>query len=123
MFSPVRSYQSHSPGRAAEAAGPVSISITHRLSSPHQLSCFLYIYNTVRPAVRIQKRIYRGNQAVFESEPEALEEQKPVNTAPIFYSGSASLEGMPPGAYTLEIIATDRLVNASASQRVYFWIQ
>jgi hypothetical protein len=41
----------------------------------------------------------------------------------ISLSDELPLRGLPIGAYTLEVIATDRSTNAGATQRIAFWIQ
>jgi VWFA-related protein len=84
----------------------------------------LNIYNSANTGVQVQTKIYRGNQVVNQSPARSLQAAtQNANPGSIFFSGELPLKGLPPGAYTLEVTATDHSPSAGATQHVAFWIQ
>jgi hypothetical protein len=74
--------------------------------------------------MQIHTKVYRGNHVISQSllkPPEAA--RRDADGGMISLSDELPLRGLPPGAYTLEVTATDRSANAGATQRVAFWIQ
>jgi len=99
-------------------------SIRRSFSTESQVRFLLNIYDSVRTGIEVQTKIYRGNQVVSQTPARSLPVASQNATAgPIFFSGELPLKGLPPGAYTLEVIASDHSTNVTATQRAAFWIQ
>jgi VWFA-related protein len=111
-------------GLDLEALRKTQFSIHRSFSPQAQVRFLLNIYNSTNPGVQVQTKIYRGNQVVSQSPARPLQ-SAPQNANPgtIFFSGELPLKGLPPGAYTLEVTATDRSTSAGATQHVAFWIR
>jgi hypothetical protein len=97
-------------------------SVKRRFPAGSRLSLMLQICNAVSPPV-VRTKIYRGNRAIVESAPQSLKDLIPDITGPVFVDTSLPLKGLSPGAYVLEVSATDPSMNTMATQRVSFWIQ
>jgi hypothetical protein len=73
--------------------------------------------------VSLALRVTRNNQNVINSPPRQLPAATGADPARIPYGAEIPLEGLPPGAYTLELTATDRAKRATATQRAVFTIK
>lgn len=112
------------PNLALDTLSRTQFSVRRRFSPLSQVRFLLSIYNSAAAGIQIQTRIYRGNQVVRQSLAKPADAAREnTKEGAISYSEELPLNGLPPGAYTLEVIATDRSTNASATQRVGFWVQ
>jgi VWFA-related protein len=112
------------PDLALDTLSRTQFSVRRRFSPLSQVRFLLNIYNSATSDIQIQMKIYRGNHVVNQSLPKPPEAaRRNANGGTIPFSDELPLRGLPPGSYTLEVTATDRSTNASATQRVAFWIQ
>ena len=82
------------------------------------------IFNSATNDVQVQTRVYRGNQLVSQSLQKAADPgREEANGWIIPFSNELPIGGLPPGAYKLELIATERSTSAAATQRISFWIR
>lgn len=99
-------------------------SIRRQFSPQSQVQFLLNVYNSAASGVQLQTKIYRGNQVVGQPRTKPLQAPpQDANGRPIFFSDVLQLKELPPGAYTLEVAATDRATNTGATQRVAFWMK
>jgi VWFA-related protein len=111
-------------GLDLEALGKAQFSIRRSFQPQSQVQFLLNIYNSTKSGVQVQTKIYRGNQVVSQSPPKSLQAvPQNAGAGAIFFSSELPLQGLPPGAYTLEVTATGHSTNASDTQRVAFWIR
>ncbi|MBZ5495266.1 MAG: VWA domain-containing protein [Acidobacteriia bacterium] len=122
IFLQDQSVPGREPALTMETLARAPFSIGRSFSVNARVAFFLNIYNGA--GVQIQARIYRGNQVAAQSPPRPVPAaQGEITREPVTFSDELALDGLPPGAYTLEVTATDRPGKATASQRVAFWIQ
>jgi VWFA-related protein len=87
-----------------------------------RLPFLVQIYNAASPSIALQTRIYQGNQVVIQSDPRPVSVDAAMAEGPFFVNSDFSLEGLAPGSYVLEIIATESSAHAIAKQLVPFRI-
>lgn len=118
--------------RRDEAAAPsstsaqvVSVDVDHRFARTSVLRFQTYVYNAARgtdgPDVWIQAQVFRNRQQVMS----VAQAKVPLTAEParLPYWSELSLAQLPPGQYTLQVSATDRVGKTSALQRVNFSIE
>ena len=108
----------NSPGSAGPAPNIFdvsSISVKRRFQKSSQVSYFLHVYDLQNSALLAQTKVYRGNQAIFQSDFEPL-------NSPALVTGRLPLENFPPGAYVLEVTVRDAS-RPPATQQISFWVQ
>jgi VWFA-related protein len=107
----------------------VTVSVDRRFEHTSNLRFLVYVYNAARssaanaqPDVTLQVQIFRNEQAVVTMPPRRLstESQDPARLA---YAAEIPLQGLRAGQYLLQVTATDRVTQTSASQRVRFEVQ
>ena len=105
------------------------VSVDRRFGRSSNLRFLVYIYNAARaaaadaqPDVALRVEILRDGQTVVTMPLRQLstEAQDPAQLA---YAAEIPLQEMSAGQYVLRVTATDRIANASASQRVRFEVQ
>jgi VWFA-related protein len=87
-----------------------------------RLPFLVQIYNAASASITMQSRIYRGNQVVIQSEARPVPVDAAIADRPLFVNGEMSLEGLAPGTYALEVIATESTAHATAKQVVAFQV-
>ncbi|HYJ45165.1 MAG TPA: VWA domain-containing protein, partial [Pyrinomonadaceae bacterium] len=103
----------------------VSVDVDHRFSRSSVLRFQTYLYNAARGVdgadVWVQAEVFRNRQKVMSIAPG----KAPLTSEPsrLPYWSEISLTQLPPGLYTLQVTATDRVGKASASQRINFFIE
>jgi VWFA-related protein len=106
---------------------PIRVDIDHRFARTSILRFQTYVYNAARnaggPDVWIDARVLRGSQQVMVVAPSKI----PPDVSPVSwrlpYWSEIALNQLPPGAYTLQVSATDKAAGTSASQRINFAVE
>ena len=99
--------------------------VDHRFARTSVLRFQTYIYNAAHGTngtdVWIQAQVFRNRQPVMSVAPGKV----PLTSEPshLPYWSEISLNQLPPGQYTLQVTATDRIGKTSALQRVNFSIE
>jgi VWFA-related protein len=112
----------------ADGAEQVQFSVDHRFSHSSHLGFWIFIYNAQRdaqgtPDVSAQVQIFRDGQSIVTTPQRKLSTAGMTDLARIPYGGDFALSGLPAGRYILQITITDRIGNASASQRTGFDVE
>jgi VWFA-related protein len=117
------------PARDQLPEGPQSIpvDVDHRFARTSVLRYQTYIYNAARndggPDVWIDARVLRGSQQVLIVAPRKIPPDVSPDQWRLPYWSEIALNQLPPGAYTLQISASDKVSGTSMSQRVVFTIE
>lgn len=111
-----------------EADAQVQFSVDRRFQRSSHLGFWIFIYNAGRdaqgqPDVTAQVQIFRDSQSIVTTPPRKLSMAGITDLARIPYGGDFALSGLAPGRYVLQITITDRVANASASQRTSFTVE
>lgn len=115
---------------AQEAAAPraIIVDVDHRFARSSVLRFQTYIYNAARgtaaadhPDVRVQAQVFRERRQMINIAPVQVPLTGDLSRLP-FWSEIALAE-LPPGRYTLQVTATDRISNRTATERVNFSIE
>ncbi len=118
-------------GATTNAAGnpQVQFSTDHRFARDSRLSFLVFLYNTARgesgkakPDVTIQARLLRGGETL-KTIPIPTTSIDAKDLARLPFGGEIALDSLPAGQYIIEIIATDRIANTSASQRAKITVE
>ena len=123
IFLKEQSERETAPDLTPETLSQGRFSIQNRFSASARLNYFGSIYNAAGPEVQIQTTVYRGNRLVVQSLPKPLETGRDsAGPAQISFGDVLPIADFLPGSYTLEVTATDRSTNSTATQRVAFLI-
>jgi hypothetical protein len=116
----VDSEKSHGPK-------PIRVDVDHRFQRTSVLRFQTYIYNATRvagaPNVWIQAQIMRGTEKVLALAPSKIPPEVTNDPALLPYWTEISLNELPPGNYTLQVSATDRVANDHTSQTISFSVE
>jgi hypothetical protein len=104
----------------------IIVDVDHRFARSSILRFQTYVYNAARgsansPDVRVQAQVLRGQQPLMTTAPITVPIVADLARLP-FWSEIA-LEQLPPGRYVLQVTATDRTANRTATQRVNFSVE
>jgi VWFA-related protein len=103
------------------------VDVDHHFARTSVLRFQTYVYNAARSGgaegsdVQIQAQVFRGTTPLVNTQPSKV----PVTADPTrlpFWS-ELSLEQLPPGRYILQVTATDRTTNRTATERVSFYVE
>lgn len=114
------------PNAKAET-GPqaILVDVDHHFARSSALRFQTYIYNaangTSAPDVRVQAQVFRDRQAVMTTSP--AEVPLVGDRARLSYWAEIALDKLAPGRYVLQVTATDRAGNRTATQRVNFFVE
>jgi VWFA-related protein len=117
---------------AAGAAGPqFQTSVDRRFKRASHLSFWVFVYNAARaggggtgaPDVAAQVQIFRDGKAIVTTPQRKLKTEGMTDMARIPYGGDFALSSLPPGRYILQVTITDRVSNASATERLSFDVE
>ena len=122
------------PAAAAPAdkleKGPqsVRVDVDHRFARTSVLRYQTYVYNPARnaggPDVWIDARILReGSQQVMIVAPNRIPSGVSPDSWRLPYWSEIALNQLPPGSYTLQVSATDKIAGTSSSQRINFSVE
>ena len=117
------------PASDQSPTGPQSIQVDvdHRFARTSVLRYQTYVYNAARtaggPDVWIDARVLRGSQQVMSVAPSKIPPDVSPDPWRLPYWSEIALNQLPPGAYTLQVSASDKVSGTSMSQRVLFTIE
>jgi VWFA-related protein len=117
------------PASDQSPAGPQSIQVDvdHRFARTSVLRYQTYVYNAARnaggPDVWIDARVLRGSQQVMIVAPSKIPPDVSPDSWRLPYWSEIALSQLPPGAYTLQVSASDKVSGTTMSQRVLFTIE
>ncbi|MBD0327622.1 MAG: hypothetical protein ICV68_14390, partial [Pyrinomonadaceae bacterium] len=110
-----------------EDAGPraIMVNVDHRFQRSSVLRFQTYVYNAARgagsPDVRIQAQVFRNKRQVMST---SLDKVPVVgDLARLPFWSEIALQSLPPGRYVLQVTATDRVANRTATERVNFYVE
>lgn len=111
-----------------EGDAQVQFSVDHRFRRSSRLGFWIFIYNAGRdaqgqPDVTAQVQIFRDAQSIVTTPPRKLSMAGMTDMGRIPYGGDFALSGLTPGRYVLQITITDRVANASTSERTSFTVE
>ncbi|HWS53178.1 MAG TPA: hypothetical protein VN228_03595, partial [Pyrinomonadaceae bacterium] len=110
-------------GKAGEEQ--VQFSVDHRFARSSKVDFIAFIYNAQRagagpPDLSAQVKVWRDGRAVVTGPARKLQTDAAADAARIPLNGGITLGQLPAGLYELEVIVTDNLAHASATQRAAF---
>ncbi len=113
--------------KPANEPQPVRVDVDHRFARTSVLRYQTYVYNAARtagdPNVWIDARVLRGSQQVMVVASSRIPPDVSPDTWRLPYWSEIALNQLPPGAYTLEVSASDKVSRTSRLQRVMFTIE
>jgi hypothetical protein len=111
--------------QGASGPQPVSVDVDHHFAHTSIMRFQTYVYNAARgadgPEVWVQAQVFRNRQQVVSVAPGKAPSTSDPSRLP--YWSEISLNQLPPGQYTLQVSATDRIGKATALQRVNFSVE
>ena len=106
-------------------AQSVAVDVDHHFASASVLRFQTYVYNAARGAdgadVWVQAQVFRNRQQVMSVAPGKAPSTSDSTRLP--YWSEIALNRLPPGQYTLQVSATDRIGKSTATQRVNFTVE
>jgi hypothetical protein len=132
LFLGERSAETALPARAAGGPQPIRVDVDHRFARTSVLRFQTYVYNAARqagarpddgPNVWITAQVFRGSQQVITVAPARIPPEVARDPGQLPYWSEIALTELPPGAYILNVTATDRVGGASSSQRISFSVE
>ncbi len=110
-----------------EDAGPraIMVDVDHRFLRSSVLRFQTYVYNAAHgassPDVWMQAQVFRHKRQVMATSPAKV----PIvgDLARLPFWSEIALQNLPPGRYQLQVTATDKIANRTATERVNFHIE
>jgi hypothetical protein len=101
--------------------------LTRRFKRGDAVFFQVYVYNPLadeagKTDVILQAQIRQGEKAIAASKPQPVVFQQ-KDGAPVPQSNGMSLEGLPPGAYVLRIVAFDQKAKVNATRDIDFTLE
>ncbi|MBV9924707.1 MAG: VWA domain-containing protein [Acidobacteria bacterium] len=123
IFLGERTTQAAPAGREAEAPRPVAVAVDRHFARASVLRFQTYVYNAARAAgdVQLQAQVLRGQTPLITTQTFKVPDAPDPARLP-FWS-ELSLEQLAPGRYTLQLTATDRTNNRTATERIAFYVE
>jgi hypothetical protein len=105
-----------------------TLKTSRRFARSSKLLLQLYLYNAAlaankQPDLTMEIQVLRQTQVVLDApaHPVVINDQKDLTR--ILYAAEIPLRGLPPGLYTLQLKATDRVKKVSETQRINFAVE
>jgi hypothetical protein len=106
---------------------PVRVNVDHRFARTSALRFQTYVYNAPRstgePNVWISARVLRGNQTVMNVAASRIPPDVSKDLWRLPFWSEIALNDLAPGAYALQVSATDKTSGATTSQRITFSVE
>jgi VWFA-related protein len=105
----------------------VVVDVDHHFARTSVLRFQTYVYNAARSSgadtrdVQVQAQVLRGPTPLITTQP--LKAPVTADPARMPFWSELSLEQLPPGRYVLQVTATDRTTNRTATERVNFSVE
>jgi hypothetical protein len=114
-------------GNSESGPQPVRVDVDHRFARTSVLRFQTYVYDAARnsgqPDVWIGAQILKGTQAVMVVAPSKIPPDVSKDPGRLPYWSEIALNQLAPGAYTLEVSATDKTGGVTSSQRINFSVE
>jgi VWFA-related protein len=111
----------------ADKPRAVVVDVDHRFARTSVLRFQTYVYNAARSNgadardVQVQAQVFRGTTPLVTTQP--LKVPVTADPARLPFWSELSLEQLPPGRYVLQVTATDRTTNRTATERVNLYVE
>ena len=106
-------------------ASSLAVDVDHRFARSSVLRFQTYVYDAARgahgPDVWVQTQVLRNRQQVMSVA--AARVPVTTNATGLPYWSELALNGLPAGRYVLQVLATDRIGNHSATQQINFSVE
>ena len=113
--------------KQADGPQPIRVDVDHRFARSSALRFQTYVYNAARSSgatdVWIQAQVLRGRQQVAAVAPSRIPPDISKDPRSLPYWSEIGLSQLPPGWYTLEVSASDRVAGTSATQSIRFSVE
>jgi hypothetical protein len=128
-----------------EALKRVVINVDHRFANSSSLRFLTFIYNAAVsaptsnantsktipastnnnafPDLAVQTQIFRDDEPVITNPLHKIQTEGIPDVQRVPYAADVLLDGLPPGAYVLQVTVIDKLAKASATRKLSFQIQ
>jgi VWFA-related protein len=127
LFLGERRAESGLSNKQADGPQPIRVDVDHRFARSSALRFQTYVYNAARSSgatdVWIQAQVLRGRQQVAAVAPSRIPPDISKDPRSLPYWSEIGLSQLPPGLYTLEVSASDKVAGTSARQSVRFSIE
>lgn len=127
LFLGERPVEDALPGKSASGPQPIRVDVDHRFARVSVLRFQTFVYNAAQnagpPDVWIEAQILRGNQTVLSVAPSRIPPDVSKDPGRLPYWSEIALNQLAPGAYTLQVSATDKTGGASSSQKINFSVE
>jgi hypothetical protein len=124
LFLTERRFDSQTPSTGPERSRDA---VDHRFAPTSVLRFQTYVYNASRNSgtqdVRISAQIFHGNQQVMTVAPTRIPPDVSKDSWRLAYWSEIALRELPPGSYTLQVSASDKVSGVSSAQRINFSVQ
>jgi VWFA-related protein len=125
LFLGERRDEAAASSQNTSVAQAVSVDVDHHFARTSVLRFQTYVYNAARGAdgadVWVQAQVFSNRQQVMSVAPGKAPSTSDAARLP--YWSEISLNQLPPGQYTLQVSATDRIGKTNATQRVNFTVE
>lgn len=105
----------------------IRVEVDRRFARSSVLRFQTYVYHASRstgaPDVWLYARVLRGDQPVLVVSPNKIPPDLSKDSWRLPYWSDIALAQLPPGSYTLQVSASDRIGGGTASQRITFSIE
>lgn len=113
---------------SAEARPAVALKVDRRFARTSRLRLELYVYNAARggaaaPDVEMEIKVWRDGRVVLGAPPHRLAAPAGSDPARVRYNAEIPLRSLAPGAYLLEVSASDRASRNSAARQLAFIVE
>lgn len=105
----------------------IAIDVDHRFARTSVLRFQTYVYNAAKgstaPEIEIQARVLKSGKTVMSLAAARVPTDTTKDLVRLPYWAEIALDQLPPGRYTLQVAATDRLTKTAVSQASNFTVE
>ena len=131
--------------RQPEPLKELPVNVDHKFAGSSYLRLLTFIYNATvgasdtkpvsgnaipastnaraLPDLDVQVQVFRDNEPVITTPLHKIQSEGISDVQRVPYAAEVSLNGLPPGAYVLQVTVIDKLAKASATRRLSFQIE
>jgi VWFA-related protein len=106
---------------------PIRVEVDHRFERTSVLRFQTYVYNAQKNSgasdVWITTSVFRGSQQVMSIAPSGIPPEVSKDSSRLPYWSEIALNQLAPGAYTLQVSATDKIGGTTTTQRTAFTVE
>lgn len=127
LFLGERRAEQPAADKPAAEPQPVRVDVDHRFARTSVLRFQTYVYNAARNVggadVWIDARVLRGWRQVMIVAPSKIPPDVSPDSWRLPYWSEIALNQLPPGAYALQVSASDKIAGTSSSQKINFSVE